>query len=439
MAARVLIVGSGGREHALARQLAGAGGAEIFSAPGNPGTAAHGENVELDPQDHAAVADFCREAGIQLAIIGPEDPLIAGLADALRRAGVDVFGPGAAGARLEGDKHFAKQIMAAAGVPTAAYSDHHDLASALAALEGTAFPVVVKACGAAQGKGVAVCADRAAAEAHLRLCFVDDGFGTAGRHVLLEECLTGPELSVLAVTDGEAYALLAPSRDHKRVGEGDTGPNTGGMGAFASGALVPEGLGDTICSDVIEPVLAELRRRGIDYRGVLYAGLMLTPEGPQVLEFNCRFGDPETQVVLPLLRCDFAELALATARGGLGTFIAAQPPAVAGAPAAWPGAELTAWDRAAVVVVGAAEGYPGDYARGCPISLPAVEGDTAWVVHAGTARRKSDLVTTGGRVLGAVGVGADFARARREAYGLLEHVAFSGMHFRRDIGVGFSE
>ncbi len=439
MGTRILIVGSGGREHALARRLSADGGVELLAAPGNPGTAALGENVALDPSDHAAVADFCRKRGVTLAVIGPEDPLIAGLADDLRAAGVDVFGPGAAGARLEGDKHFAKVIMDAAGVPTAAYSDHRDLDSALAALDAASYPVVVKACGAAQGKGVAVCADRAAAEAHLRLCFVDDGFGAAGRHVLLEDCLTGPELSVLAVTDGEAYALLAPSRDHKRVGEGDAGPNTGGMGAFASGALVPPGLGETICREVIEPVLAELRRRDIDYRGVLYAGLMLTPTGPQVLEFNCRFGDPETQVVLPLLSGSFTDLARVVARGELGAHLAALPPAASSAPAHWPGAGLTAWDRAAVVVVGAAEGYPGPYDKGLPVTLPPDAGDDAWIVHAGTALHDADLVTAGGRVLGAVGLGPDFAGARREAYGLLDRVAFPGMHFRRDIGAGFAE
>ena len=436
---RVLIVGSGGREHALARRLAGTGHADILAAPGNPGTALHGTNVDLDPADHGSVAEFCRRERVDLAIIGPEDPLIAGLADDLRAAGVDVFGPDAAGARLEGDKHYAKRIMAAAGVPTAGYSDHRDLDSALAALDAATYPVVVKACGAAQGKGVAVCADRAAAESHLRLCFMDDAFGAAGRHVLLEDCLTGPELSVLAVTDGEAYALLAPSRDHKRVGEGDAGPNTGGMGAFASGALVPPGLGATICRDVVEPVLAELGRRDIVYRGVLYAGLMLTPDGPRVLEFNCRFGDPETQVVLPLLRCDFAALARATARGELGAFLEDQAPASAGAPDDWPGAALTDWRRAAVVVVGAAEGYPGAYEKGRPIDLPPDDAGDAWVVHAGTARRDGGLVTSGGRVLGAVGVGAGFAAARREAYGLMDRVSFAGMHFRRDIGVGFTE
>jgi len=438
MTTRVLIVGSGGREHAFARQLARNGDVELFCTPGNPGTASLGTNTSLPVIDHGAVADFCRDKGIDLAIIGPEDPLIAGLADDLRAADVSVFGPGAEGARLEGDKHHAKVIMAAAGVPTAGFSDHRDLASSLAAIDRVDFPLVVKACGAAQGKGVAVCTDRASAEAHLRLCFVDNGFGPAGHHVLLEDCLTGPELSVLAVTDGDAYALLAPSRDHKRVGDGDTGPNTGGMGAFSSGALVPDGLGEIICGEVIEPVLAELRRRGVDYRGVLYAGLMLTPDGPQVLEFNCRFGDPETQVVLPLLACDFAELALSVARRELRTFIDRLPRAGTGAPADWPGAALTDWDRAAVVVVGAAEGYPGDYDKGRAITLPG-DADVAWIIHAGTAVADDRLVTAGGRVLGSVGVGEDFAAARAEAYGLLDGISFEGMHFRGDIGAGFNE
>ncbi len=438
MPTRVLVIGSGGREHALARQLVRNPDVELHCAPGNPGTADLGVNHPVSPSDGAAVADLCRAQGIDLAVIGPEDPLIDGLADALRAADVDVFGPDAEGARLEGDKHHAKLVMEAAGVPTAGYTDHRDLDSALAALEGADFPLVVKACGAAQGKGVAVCADRAAAEAHLRLCFEDDGFGEAGHHVLLEDCLTGPELSVLALVAGTDYVLLAPSRDHKRAGEGDTGPNTGGMGAFASGALVPDGLGRTICAEVVEPVLAELVRRGVDYRGVLYAGLMLTPDGPRVLEFNCRFGDPETQVVLPLLTCDFAELAGAVARGTLSEFMDAQPPAGPGAPADWPGAPLTDWARAAVVVVGAAEGYPGRYEKGRALGLPA-DRDSAWMIHAGTALDADRLVSAGGRVLGSVGLGPDFAAARGEAYDLLAGVTLDGMHFRRDIGAGFND
>jgi len=439
MSARFLVIGGGGREHALVRRLAlDSTHPKVYAAPGNPGTAALAESVALDPADAAQVAAWAVDHAVDCVIIGPEDPLIAGLADVLRGAGVPVFGPGADGARLEGDKNHAKDIMAAAGVPTARHETYDALEPALAALEHWKDPPVVKACGAAQGKGVAVCATRAEAEDFLRACFEDERFGAAGLQVLLEERLAGPELSVLAVTDGEAYALLAPSRDHKRVGEGDSGPNTGGMGAFASGRLLVPGLARLVCEGVIEPVLAELRRRGTDYRGVLYAGLMLTDDGPKVLEFNCRFGDPETQVVLPLIHRDFPALVLATARGGLAAFLATLPNEEAGAPTDWPGAALTRWDRAAVVVVGASEGYPGGYPKGRVIDVPE-DGDDAWVIHAGTKLAGGVLETSGGRVLGAVGLGEDFDAARGQAYGLLDEVSFEGMHYRRDIGAGFSE
>ena len=439
MPARFLVIGSGGREHALVRRHAtDPSRPEVWAAPGNPGTADLATNVELDVSDAAAVADWCREHAIDCVVIGPEDPLIAGLGDAVRATGTAVFGPGAQGARLEGEKDHAKEIMAAADVPTARYELFRELDAALAALDRWPAPLVVKACGAAQGKGVAVCSARVEAEAFLRECFEEKRFGDAGMHVLIEECMTGPELSVLAVTDGDAYALLAPSRDHKRVGEGDAGPNTGGMGAFASARLVDPELAREVCERVIEPVLAELRRRGTDYRGVLYAGLMLTPDGPRVLEFNCRFGDPETQVVLPLVSEGFADLVLATARGELGVHLAQLPAAPAGAPAHWPGAALTRWDRAAVVVVGASEGYPGSYPKGRTLTLPA-DGESSWIIHAGTRTGDTGLETAGGRVLGAVGLGTDFEAARTEAYGLLADVHFDGMHFRRDIGAGFNE
>ena len=439
MPARFLVIGGGGREHALVRRLAlDPSRPLVFAAPGNPGTEFLAESVPLDVNDAPAVAAWAVEHGIDCVIVGPEDPLIAGLADVIRAAGVPVFGPGADGARLEGDKNHAKNVMAAAGVPTARHETFNALAPALVALDRWSTPPVVKACGAAQGKGVAVCTSRDEAEWFLRACFEDERFGAAGLQVLLEERLVGPELSVLAITDGEAYVLLAPSRDHKRVGEGDQGPNTGGMGAFASGCLVDSGLARTVCTDVIEPVLAELRRRGTPYRGVLYAGLMLTAEGPKVLEFNCRFGDPETQVVLPLIKDGFPELILATSQGELGTFLAGLSPAPAGAPTPWPGAALSSWDQAAVVVVGASEGYPGDYPKGRVITLPA-DDVNAWIVHAGTRSQDGAVVTAGGRVLGAVGMGQDFEAARTRAYGLLDGVAFEGMHFRRDIGAGFKE
>ena len=436
---RILVLGSGGREHAIVRQLAaGEPQPELFIAPGNPGTALLATSVDLDGGDPAAIAAWCRDHAIDALLIGPEDPLIAGVADAVRAVGVPVFGPGADGARLEGDKHWSKQVMEAAGIPTARYEDFHDLDSSLAALEHWDVPLVVKACGAAQGKGVAVCSTREEAAEFLTACFADDRFGAAGRHVLIEQCLVGPELSVLAVTDGETYALLAPSRDHKRVGDGDSGPNTGGMGAFASGSLIDPALAELIGRDVIEPTLRELRRRGVEYRGVLYAGLMLTADGPMVLEYNCRFGDPETQVVLPLLTGRFADLVLAVARGELASLLADLPEPPVGAPDPWPGAALTRWDRSAVVVVGASEGYPGAYTVGCPIQLPVDEPE-AWIIHAGTRCDGDELLTAGGRVLGSVAVAKDFRDARRSAYALMDRVRFDGMHLRRDIGAGFKE
>ncbi len=439
MSETILIVGSGGREHALALRLAQSPSRPaVFAAPGNPGTAESAVNVAVDPADHGAVVEFCRARGVTLVVVGPEDPLIAGLGDDLRAAGIDVFGPGSDGARLEGDKEFAKQIMAAAGVPTADYVAFTDKAAALRYVETAACPLVIKACGAAQGKGVAVCADRREAVAHLDLCFEADAFGEAGRRVLVEECLCGPELSVLAVTDGEDFALLAPSRDHKRAGEGDTGPNTGGMGAFAPVAI-ETGLGRLVSAGIVTPVLAELKRRGVSYRGVLYVGLMLTADGPKVLEFNCRFGDPETQVVLPLLRCDFAGLLAAVARGKLGGFVAGQDAAAAGAPADWPGARLTDWNRAAAVVVAAAGGYPGPYRKGDPIHLPPQSDPDRWVVQAGTRFEDEELRTAGGRVLGAVGSGPDFAAALAQAYDLIADIEFADMYHRRDIGAGYAD
>ena len=437
MSKKVLLIGSGGREHAIAKALAAsAGDPRIHALPGNPGTAQLGENVSgADGRDPLS---YCRARGIDLVVVGPEDPLIDGIADTLRDGGIPVFGPGAAGARLEGDKLYAKALMAAAGVPTAAYESFSELAPALEYLDAAAFPLVVKACGAAQGKGVAVCRDRDSAAVFLEDCLTDGRFGDAGRQVLIETCLEGPELSVLVMTDGESYALLAPSRDHKRVGEGDTGPNTGGMGAFASGALVPEGLGRTICDRIVEPVLAELGRRRIDYRGVLYVGLMLTDSGPKVLEFNCRFGDPETQVVLPLLDCDFLDLVTAVSTGGLGRFLADLPVPEA-APDCWPGAGLTDWNRTATVVVGAARGYPGAYEKGSPIGLTRPDDDRAWVIHAGTAMGDGDLVTAGGRVLGAVGIGDDFKASRGAAYGMIESIECADLFYRRDIGAAFND
>ena len=438
MPMKVLVVGSGGREHALIRQLAAPSGAtQLYAAPGNPGTATLARNLAVDPSDSPEVVTACRREGIDLVIVGPEDPLIAGLADDLRRSGLAVFGPGALGARLEGDKEYAKEVMAAAGVPTPRYQAFSSVDAALDYLDKIDLPVVVKAIGAAAGKGVAVCATRDEAERHVRNCLEEQRFGSAGRRILIEECLFGPELSVLAVTDGHSCALLAPSRDHKRIGEGDTGPNTGGMGAFAPVAL-PKDLYQQIDAQVITPTLAELRRRDIPYRGVLYAGLMLTPAGPRVLEFNCRFGDPETQAVLPLMHGDFLELVHATATGDLDRYLQGLHESEVG-PSGWPGGGVTDWSRHCVIVVGAAEGYPGSYAKGAAIQLPADRPSEAWIVQAGTTRRDGELVTSGGRVLGAVGAGTSLSVARTRAYEQLADVHFDGLTYRRDIAAADSQ
>ena len=434
MARKVLVIGSGGREHAIVRQLAVSPEEPvIYAAPGNPGTARQATNVALDPADHDAVALFCQKNEVDLVIIGPEDPLIAGLADSLHRAGVNVFGPGAMGARLEGDKEFCKDVLHTAGVPTAHYHAFSSSNAALKHLDTVGLPIVIKACGAAQGKGVAVCSTKEEAEKFICDCLDDQRFGGAGLRILLEDCLFGPELSVLIVTDGQDYALLAPSRDHKRVGENDTGPNTGGMGAFAP-AEIPGELYEEIDTRIVLPMLAELRRRDIPYRGVLYAGLMLTEAGPMVLEFNVRFGDPETQVVLPLIKGDFLELCYSTATGNLGDFLQGLHEVEDTGPSNWPGSGLTSWLRSAVVVVGASDGYPGKYIKGRPILLPAEDRDDRWLVHAGTTLDDDgSLLTAGGRVLGAVGTGANLELARRAAYAQLDNTHFEGLIYRRDI------
>jgi phosphoribosylamine---glycine ligase len=434
MSKRVLVVGSGGREHAIIRQLASSPqNPVLFAAPGNPGTSLLASNVNLDVMDKEGIVTFCKGNEIDLVIIGPEDPLIAGLADDLHREGFNVFGPGAMGSRLEGDKEFAKEILSSAGVPTPHFHAFSSSEAALDYLDKIEMPVVVKACGAAQGKGVAVCSSRQEAEQHVHECLDDQRFGGAGLRILIEECIFGPELSILIVTDGQDYCLLAPSRDHKRLGEGDEGPNTGGMGAFAPVAL-PEELYSEIDVRIVMPVLAELRRRDIPFKGVLYAGLMLTEQGPSVLEFNTRFGDPETQVVLPLLKGDFLDLCFSTATGTLDSYLQGLHEIEETTPGDWPGAALTSWLRHCVVVVGASDGYPGSYTKGKSVELPASSGDDRWIIHAGTGETDNGLVTDGGRVLGAVGMGLNFKQARKMAYGLMDEIHFEGLTYRRDIG-----
>ena len=416
----VLILGSGGREHALAWAIAKSPAlGKCFVAPGNAGTSRCAENVSLDPSDAAAVVSLVRERRVDLMIVGPEGPLVAGVADAVRAAGVPVFGPGADGARLEGSKAHAKALMESEGVPTARSATVRSVTEAVKALAWLGDRVAVKADGLAAGKGVVMAATRDEAVAAARAALESRAFGEAGSVVVLEEWLEGEEVSLMALVDGEEVRPLVPSQDHKRAYDGDAGPNTGGMGAYAP---YPGLAGAALTAAVdmcLRPIAHALAAREVTYRGVLYAGLMLTPDGPKVLEYNVRFGDPETQVILPLLGEHAFELLYATARGELAS-VPAMPVAT--------GAALT--------VVAASRGYPASAEKGVRIEGLEADDDRgdAIVFHAGTARRGEDIVTAGGRVLAVTGCGATLATARAAAYRALATIRFDGMFHRGDIG-----
>lgn len=410
---RVLLLGSGGREHALAWKLAQSPSlSALLCGPGNPGTARLGRNVPLKADAPDEVTRLARQEKVDLVVVGPEAPLVAGVADALAAAGIPCFGPVEAAARLEGSKAFAKEIMAEAGVPTADFQVFTDVAAAEAYAVARG-KIVVKADGLAAGKGVIVAPDAESARAAVRAV---GAMGSAGQRMVLEELLEGEEVSVIALCDGERYALLSPAQDHKRVGEGDTGPNTGGMGAYCPAPfLSPEELAQ-VGERVIAPVLAVMRKRGAPFKGALYAGLMLTRSGPKVLEFNARLGDPETQVLMLQLGEDLLPLLEACAHGRLEQRALVQAPG------------------ASVGVVLAAQGYPDTPRRGQPIEgLDAVPAG-ATVFMAGVEEKDGALVTAGGRVLTVCARGEDLARAREQAYAAISAIRFEGMHFRRDIG-----
>ena len=415
----ILLLGSGGREHALAVALAASPRCdELYIAPGNGGTAAVGENVLLDAEDPAAVADFARETGCGLVVIGPEAPLVVGVADAVRAVGIPCFGPGAEGAQVEGSKKFSKELMERAGVPTAAYASFTNEAAALAYVRDQGAPLVVKADGLAAGKGVVVATELSQVEDAVRACF-DGAFGKAGATVVIEEMMTGPECSLLAFTDDETVRPMCTSQDHKRALEGDRGPNTGGMGAYAPVPIVTDEEHAAMV-DALEKTVAQLHAEGIDYRGCLYGGFMLTPAGPKVLEFNARFGDPETQVVIPRLENDLVEVMLAVAEGRLSEV------------------ELRWSDRWAVTVVLTSAGYPGSYEKGKVITgvEDAEAMDDVTVFHAGTALTDAgELVTSGGRVLDVTALGDTFEAARDRAYAACEKIQFEGKTLRHDIGL----
>ncbi len=411
---KILVIGSGAREHALLRALdRDPAVTALHVAPGNAGTDRLATAHPVGLADPASIAALAVDLGVDLVVIGPEGPLVAGAADAVAAAGIAVFGPSAAAAAIEGSKAFAKDIMAAAKVPTAQSVSVHTPGGIEAALDACGSPYVVKDDGLAAGKGVVVTTDRGVAVEHARAVLA------GGHPVLVESFLAGPEVSLFAVCDGRIAVPLLPAQDFKRVGDGDAGPNTGGMGAYAPLPWAPAGLVAQVQRAVLDPVLAEMARRGTPFAGLLYAGLVLTPAGPQVIEFNCRFGDPETQVVLELLNTPLASLLRAAADGTLATF-----------------GELDWQTGAAVTVVIAAENYPGTPVTGDPIT--GSEAD--YVLHAGTRRAASGgVISAGGRVLSVLGVGVDLAQARTQAYERVAGIGLRGSHHRTDIALAAAE
>jgi phosphoribosylamine--glycine ligase len=422
---KILVLGSGGREHAIVWKLR-KDGHQVVCAPGNAGICRIAECVALNSEDIAVVKDFVQRTDFDLTVVGPEAPLVAGIADEFRGAGLPIFGPGREGAQLEGSKAFSKALMQEAGIPTARFETFTDVGKAKSYLAGQNYPLVVKASGLALGKGAVIVHSRQEAEKLVEEMMNGRSMGEAGATVVIEEFLSGEEASIIGIADGQRVVYLAPSQDHKALSDGDQGPNTGGMGAYAPAPIVTPELQAMVERQVFVPLLESMHRRGIEYRGVIYAGIMVTDKGPYVLEFNCRFGDPETQVILPLLSADLGELLLAAAKGDLQSAVRTSQPAFAGY---------------ALCVVAASAGYPGKYEKGKVIQLPptacrlpptAEEGVV--VFHAGTKMQDDVVVTSGGRVLGVTGLGPTLPEAKQKAYAALDGIHFEGMQFRRDIG-----
>jgi phosphoribosylamine--glycine ligase len=415
----LLVIGGGGREHALAYSLNQSPlTGEITAAPGNAGMASIGSLANVDISDVNAVTAFARQTKQDLVVVGPEAPLADGLVDALTAENIKAFGPGRAAARIESSKVFAKEFMKRHGIPTADFKIFNKAEDALSYLEVIDYPTVVKADGLAAGKGAIVCMDKQQAEDAVRLVMIERKFGDAGDRLIIESFLDGEEVSVIVVTDGIDYSSSLPSQDHKRALDGDKGPNTGGMGAYAPAPLVTAEMETTINRRIIEPTLEGFKRDGIEYKGVLYAGLMIEADGPKVMEYNCRFGDPETQAVLPLLETDLVEVILAVVDGRLKEV------------------DLTWKNGAALSVVMASAGYPGSYQTGYPIDGLQEAAALPWarVYHAGTELKDGKVVTAGGRVLNLTAIGPDLSQAFDRAYKLTEIVSFKDARFRKDIG-----
>ncbi|MEX1109013.1 MAG: phosphoribosylamine--glycine ligase [Dongiaceae bacterium] len=416
---RILVVGSGGREHALCWKLAASPLCDkIWCAPGNAGIAAEAECVPIGIEDLDALVAFARENRVDFVVVGPEAPLVAGLVDRLAEAGIPAFGPNAAAARLEGSKSFMKDVAEEAGVPTARWQRFADPAAAKSFARALGAPLVVKADGLAAGKGVIIAESIAEADQAIDTMLVEGVFGAAGAEIVIEEFLQGEEASFFALSDGEHVLALVAAQDHKRVGDGDTGPNTGGMGAYSPTPIVDAAMQARIMAEIIEPTVKAMAARGTPFKGVLFAGVMIDANGPKLLEFNVRFGDPECQVLMARLKSDLLPALVACTEGGLGHF------------------DLRWHDETALVVVMAAHGYPGDYEKGSEIRGLDRAGalDDVLVFHAGTKREGDRILSHGGRVLGIVGRGADAAEARLRAYAGVEAVDWPKGFCRRDIG-----
>lgn len=417
---KVAVIGSGGREHAIAYKLKESKKlSELYIIPGNPGTELLGKNVELDSSNHIEIIEFCNNNKINLVVIGPEIPLVDGLADSLRENGINVFGPNKNAAMIEGDKSFSKDLMKKYNIPTADYKvfEKKDFNVAINYLDEINYPTVIKASGLAAGKGVAICESKQEAEEYINQCFNKSIFGSSGETLVIEEFLEGEETSIFAITDGDDFVLLPASQDHKRRFDGDMGPNTGGMGAYAPAPLVTKEILNRISEKIIIPTLQAMKSEGRKYNGCLYAGLMIKNGEPSVVEFNCRFGDPETQVVLPILEGDFLELINSSAKGSINKDA------------------ISTSNKIAVGVVAASEGYPGSYNKGMEISgIEKAENENVIIFHAGSKIENNILKTNGGRVLTVTAISENnILSAKKSAYDAISKIHFDGIVYRNDI------
>jgi phosphoribosylamine--glycine ligase len=415
---KILVIGSGGREHALVWKIKQSPlVTEIYCAPGNPGMATLAKTIAINPNDFTSLVKFARDKAIDLTVVGPEDPLVNGIVDYFTGKGLKIFGPDKAAAQLEGSKVFAKNIMQKYNIPTAAYRVFSSFQQASHYLDqGIDFPVVIKASGLAAGKGVLICQNKIESQKALQSIMDARIFGSAGDEVVVEEFLSGNEVSIFALCDGNNYLLLSPSQDHKKVSEGDRGKNTGGMGAYAPTPIANETFIKEISKTIIVPSLQAMLSEGIPYKGLLYFGLIVTNKGPMVLEYNCRFGDPETEVVLPILASDLVPLLVATTEGALNTY------------------PVEFFPEYAIDVVLASGGYPDSYEKGKPITgLENLDTDIM-VFHAGTSNKEGKLITSGGRVLNIIARGKNFIDTRNNLYQNINKIHFDGMQYRKDIG-----